>query len=197
MKRDLEFFYEIGCLRFLQRTWKQFLNLDFQNISEHTMRVIWIALALAKYEKAKNYEKLIKMALVHDLSESRTGDVHYISRLYTKRLEKEAVENIFEKTIFGEEFIELCAEYEKRDCLEAKIVKDADNLDVDLELQEQAAKGHNLKKMWSENRKKAVGDKLYTKSAKKFWKMIVNSNPHDWHLNSRNRFNAGDWSKNK
>ncbi|MCX6807103.1 MAG: HD domain-containing protein [Candidatus Berkelbacteria bacterium] len=77
-KRDLEFIYEVGALRFLQRNWKQFLNADFQNISEHTFRVIWIALILAKHENVNSHEKIIKMALVHDLSESRTGDAHYV-----------------------------------------------------------------------------------------------------------------------
>lgn len=195
IKRDLEFLYEVGSFRFLQRTWKQFLNPDFQNISEHTLRVLWISLILAKYECIKNYEKLLKMALVHDLSESRAGDVNYLSRQYCKRMEDVAIDDIFKNTILEDEFIKLWREYEEKKSLEAKIIKDADNLDVDLELCEQEARGHKLKEIWLKNRQRAVYEKLYTKSAKKFWKEIMNSNPHDWHINARNRFNHGDWKK--
>lgn len=78
--KDLDFLYEMGCIRFIQRTWKHFLNADFQNLAEHHFRVAWIALMLAKLEKAQNADKILKMALVHDLAESRTGDVNYLQR---------------------------------------------------------------------------------------------------------------------
>ena len=192
-KRDLEFFYEMGCLRFLQRTWKQFLGPNVQNITEHTFRVMWIALTLAKHEGVKNYEKILKMALVHDIAESRGAEVNYISRQYVDRHEEMAVSEILKETSLGEEFIEIWHEYEKRECTEAKIIKDADTLDIDLELLEQEATGHRLKSIWKQQRDEMVYNKLFTQSAKNFWKEIYNSNPHDWHLNARNRFNDGDW----
>src|SRR3989338_1252535 len=197
IKRDLEFLYEIGCLRFLQRTWKQFLNPDAQNISEHTFKVIWIALILAKYEKTASEDKIIKMALIHDLPESRTGDVHYVSRLYTERKEGEAIRDIFINTSFADEFVKIWREYEERKCPEAKIVKDADTLDVELELNEQEARGHKLKDIWFKKRGKIVFKKLFTKAARKFWQEIKRSNPHDWHLKGNNRFNSGDWREKK
>jgi putative hydrolase of HD superfamily len=198
IKRDLSFLYEIGCLRFVQRTWRQFFNADFQNVSEHTLRVIWISLILAKYEKVGNQEKILKMALVHDLPESRCGDVHYVSKQYSQLLEEKAINDIFDATFLGKEFVKIWQEYEERKCIEAKIVKDADTLDVDLELQEQEARGHKLKRVFSVKRKNAVSKKLYTQSAKKFWKEIQNSNPHDWHnVYARNRFNDGDWKTKK
>lgn len=35
------------------------------------------------------------MALAHDIAESRVGDVHYLSRQYVKRDEKNAVKRYF------------------------------------------------------------------------------------------------------
>lgn len=191
--RDLKFLYEIGCLRFLQRTWKQFLNPAAQNISEHTFRVIWLALILGQYEKIKDQEKIIKMALVHDLAESRTGDAHYVARLYTERNQAKAIRDIFADTALADEFVEIWREYEERKCPEAQVVKDADTLDVQLELQEQEARGHKLKDIWQAKRGKKVYSKLYTNSARKFWRAIDKSNPHEWHLKGNNRFNSGDW----
>jgi len=194
-QRDLEFLYEIGCLRHIQRTWKQFLNPDFENLSEHLLRVIWIALVLAKYEGAKDIEKLMKMAIVHDLSESRSVDSHYISRQYVDRHEHEAIADTLDGTTLSGEFLAIWEDYEKRESLEAKIVKDADSLDVDLELKEQEYRGFKLGEDTYQGRKSVAETKLYTPSARKFWEMIQSSNPNDWHLRGKNRFTTGDWRK--
>ncbi len=194
MKKDLEFLYEIGTMRFIQRTWRQFLNPDFANLAEHTMRVIWIALLLAKKEGVTDTDKIMKMALAHDVSETRTGDVHYVSRLYTDRHEDRAVADTFAGTGFGEEFLELLHEYEKRESLEAKIVKDADTLDVDMELIEQKSKGDGIYGALGPIRQKIEHERLlFTQSARDLWKEIYSSNPHDWHSQGANRFTSGDW----
>lgn len=197
MERDLEFIYEMGALRYIDRTWKRFLNASFANNAEHHFRVAWIALILAKYEGVTNTDKILKMALVHDIAESRTGDVDYMSRQYVQRNDEMGITDILEDTAIQKEMKAIWEEYELRECIEAKIVKDADNLDVDFELREQAERGHGALGL----SKKAMRDevharKLYTKSAKKMAKAIAGSNPHAWHANSpRNRINGGDWKK--
>jgi putative hydrolases of HD superfamily len=196
-KRDLEFLYEIGCLRFIPRAWVQFFGPDFQNLAEHHLRVIWIALMLSRYEGKVNTEKILKMALMHDLAESRAGDVHYVSRMYTKRNENLAIDDITKDTIFEQELKKLWKEYEERKTIESKIVKDADTLDVDLEVQEQEMKGQKHTIVWKSERKQFVPRQLYTKSAKKLWKIILNSKPYDWHINARNRVTHGDWKTKK
>jgi len=195
LKRDIELIYEIGCMRFVQRTWKRFLNADFQNVSEHTLRVIWISLILAKRENA-DINKIIKMALVHDISESRTGDVDYLSRQFCNRLDEKAIQEILQETSL-EDFKKIWEEYEKRETIEAKIVKDADNLDANFELKEQEVNGINVGKQWEKNREEKVFPRLFTNSAKEIWRAVQNSNPHDWHLNANNRFSSGDWKDKK
>lgn len=192
--KDLDFLYEIGSLRHLVRTWTQFVRSDVANISEHLYRVTWIALIIAKHEKVKTTDKIIKMALVHDISESRTGDVHYMSRQYVDRHEELAIEDILKGTSLGEEFIQLWHEYENRETIEAKIVKDADNLDPDLELNELPI-DKRLRTGFQKIRAEAVQKHFFTKTGKQMWQEIQKSNPHHWHLAGRNRFNAGDWKK--
>ncbi|MBI4226266.1 HD domain-containing protein [Candidatus Roizmanbacteria bacterium] len=196
MKRDIELLYEVGCMRFLQRNWRQFLNADFSNETEHTFRVIWIALVLAKHEGVKDLGKITQLALVHDIGESRSGDVHYVSRQYTKRDEGLAVRDIFQETSLDQEMLAVWKEYEERKTIESKIVKDADNLDVEFELKEQEAKGEQIGKYWRDARQ-IVYQNLFTKSAKRMWQEIQKSNPHDWHFFARNRFTAGDWKSKK
>ncbi|MEI6587912.1 MAG: HD domain-containing protein [Candidatus Moraniibacteriota bacterium] len=137
MQKDIDFLYEIGRMRFMQRAWQRFFSTKVANDTEHTFRVIWLALLISNKEKKGNQERIMKLALAHDISESRSMDVDYMSRQYVKRNEEQAVYDTLSGTTFEKEFIELSKEMEKRETIEAKIVKDADNLDIDLELMEQ------------------------------------------------------------
>ncbi len=189
--RDLEFLFELGTLRYVERTWRQFLKPDFANTAEHSFRVLWLAMYLAKAEGADS-NKVIKMALAHDITETRTGDVQYMSRLYTSRNEEKAISDMTSGLSLESEIKELWEEYEKRETLEAKVVKDADTLDVDMELVEQAANGHTIHNILAPQRAQ-VRNLLFTETAKGLWQKIYESNPHDWHVKGPNRLTQGDW----
>jgi putative hydrolase of HD superfamily len=139
------------------------------------------------------------MAMAHDVAESRTGDVDYLSRQYVQRHEAAALTDMLQDTSLQAEFTQLLEEYEARESLEAKIVKDADNLDVDMELREQASQGHILPDIWkTKHRDHVAANKLFTNTAKQLYKAITASNPHNWHINApNNRINGGDWKKQK
>lgn len=137
-------------------------------------------------------DKVMKMALVHDIQESRTGDVNYLIRQYTQRNDTLAIQDVLKDTSLEEEFTGLWEEYEARKTLEARIVKDADNIDADLELMEQAARGNPLTEKWFSFRVKGIRKRLYTKTAQKMWDALYKTDPDAWHINARNRFKAGD-----
>jgi len=194
MKRDLEFLYEIGALRLIPRQWSRFHLPDVANVAEHHFRVMWLALVIAAREKKGDTEKILKMALVHDIAESRTGDVDYLARQYVDRHEDKAIGHMLTDTSLKGEFLALHKEYEARKTIEAKIVKDADNLDVDMELKEQGARGNVLGKEWKSQREWVGNTKFYTATGKKLHAEVWRSNPHDWHIKSPyNRLNGGDW----
>jgi putative hydrolase of HD superfamily len=194
MKRDLEFLYEVGALRLIPRQWQRFHLPNVQNLAEHQYRVMWLALVIAAQEKKGDTEKILKMAMVHDIAESRTGDVDYIARQYVVRKEDEGIKDMLAGTSLKAEFLQLWHEYEARESIESKIVKDADNLDVDMELREQGARGHALGKDRKGERAWVGNNRLYTKTARQMHKDIWQSNPHDWHIKSpNNRLNGGDW----
>jgi len=181
-KRDLEFLFEIGSLRNLQRGWRQHLGMDCENVLEHTLRVVWLALILARKEKIKNEEKIIKMALIHDVEETRTTDLSYIQKVYVNPDDKRAAQDLFKGTTLNDFYQDVFKEYQERKTIEAKIVKDADNLEVDLELKELEEKGSQLPKKWQELRKKVRNEKLYTQSAKEMWDEIQKADVSSWHL---------------
>ena len=181
-KRDLEFLYEIGSTRNLQRGWRQHFGMDVANDLEHTLRVVWIALILARSEGIKSEEKIIKMALIHDIEETRTSDLSYVQKVYVKADDDKAGKDLFEGTTLNDFYNDCFKEYNKRESFEAKIVKDADNLDVDMELKELEERGSQLPEKWRELRRKVRDEKLYTESAKKMWDEIQQSDVSSWHL---------------
>jgi len=194
MKRDVDFLFEIGALRHQPRMWHRFLGSDVASITEHHFRVVWLALIIAAREKKGNVEKIIKMALVHDIPESRTGDADYMSRQYVTRDEDKALEHMLDKTSIKRPFVAAWKEYGKHRSIESKIVKDADNLDFDIELREQGIKGSKLEKNWRETRDKITRKRFYTEAARQLYDEIMTAEPSDWHINSPyNRINGGDW----
>ncbi len=197
--RQVQLLFELSSMRFVQRGLKQFLAPNVTNIAEHTYRVQWIALLLGKMEGLNEQElgKVAIMAMSHDCSEIRTGDVNYISRLYTKRNEPEAVQDTFGGTELHDLIEPLFHEAEAKESVCAKIVKDADNLDVDLEFKELEAMGWPVPEVLVATRVHVYEHKLFTKSAKLIWEQIQKSSPHDWHGKNKNRLNTGDWTDKK
>lgn len=189
--RDLEFLYEIGTLRNIERGWRQHLGEGVATDPEHSFRVAFIAHLLAKEEGA-DMQKVMLMALVHDLAETRTGDMSYMQRIYTKTDEHRAAADMLEGTSFRETVGALMEEYEKRETLEAKIVKDADNMDIDLELKELEERGSLMPKKWEETRLIVRNQKLHTQSAKRLWDMIRTSDVSSWHLKSNKWYKLPD-----
>jgi putative hydrolase of HD superfamily len=182
-ERDIDFLYEIGSLRNVPRGWRQHLGFDVASDLEHSYRIVWLALLISRMEKQGDENTIIKMALVHDVAETRTSDHSYVQKVYVTADEARAADDMFKGTIFGD-LRETLRKYEMRDTIEAKIVKDADNLDIDLELKEIEEMGSKLPLKWEpENRRMVRDKKLYTESAKKIWDEIQKSDPSSWHRN--------------
>lgn len=192
MERDIDLLYEIGSMRFVDRTWKQFMHCDVANNAEHSFRVAWLALYIARKEGAEE-ATVLKMALLHDLSETRTGDSNYVSRMYTQRDDGSAYADILAGTLFEEEFGALARAYKERDTQEARVVKDADNLEVDLEIQEHVAAGNSFGKLWVQSRREGVYPRLFTETARKLFDAIYASDPAHWHTSTKNRHTVGDF----
>lgn len=147
------------------------------NNAEHTFRVLWIALILAKHEKSANTERILKLTLVHDLDELRTGDADGISRHYVKRDAVKAVEDIFEGSVLEEEFVELFKELHEEKTLEAQIVKDADHLEPDLEMQEMSFFGNGMAKGFISTKLHGYAETFHTESAKRMFNTLQTQSP--------------------
>ena len=179
--RDLDFLFEVGSLRHVSRAWKQSLGMPVENVLEHSIRLMIIALIIARREGVKDEAKIMKMALFHDLAESRTLDSAFIHKEYVTRHTEKAEHDQLAGTSF-EGDITLLEEYNKRESIESKIIKDADHLEVDIELRELAKVGSTTAAKWQEGRRQIRDNKLHTESAKKLWDELQETDPDAWQL---------------
>lgn len=132
---------------------------DVESVADHSFGVAFIAMLLAdlaqRRELEPDIEKILRMALLHDLSEARTGDLpNTIKPYFNREALRAADERIADEMLtrlgaLGEEYLLLLQEYEERISLEARIVKAADKLDLLLQAREYEKGGaQNLQEFW-------------------------------------------------
>ncbi|MDP3953596.1 MAG: HD domain-containing protein [bacterium] len=180
-KKDIDFLFEIGSLRNVQRAWRQQMGVDVANNLEHSFRVAFIALVLARMESVEDEGKIMKLALMHDLEESRTADHSHFQKPYVKLDKEKATKDVFEGTSLEDFYKDLFKEYKKMESMEAKIVKDADQLDIDFELKELEEQGHQIPVKWLKSRNKIKKETFHTESAKKLYELVWKTDRSDWY----------------
>jgi putative hydrolase of HD superfamily len=132
---------------------------DVESVAAHSYGVAVIAMLLADRERQRgtkvNAERVMRMALLHDLSETRTGDLpSTIKKYFGRKNVKDADDRIAEEIFaglgdLGAEYLDLWREYEHRNCIESKIVKAADKLDLLLQsLEYEKGGAQNLGEFW-------------------------------------------------
>lgn len=98
----INFLKEIGKLKKVKRTgWVLRGIKNPESVAEHTYRTTIMAMVLADRFKDKlklDKDKLIQIALIHDIAEARVGDItphEKISEKEKHELEKKAAKRIF------------------------------------------------------------------------------------------------------
>jgi putative hydrolases of HD superfamily len=179
IKKSINLAYEAGSLRSIKRLWAQVLGPTVANNLEHSYRVMLMALIISRMEGKGDEGTILKMGLLHDLCETRSTDIAFLHRMYVERHEEKSMHDQLTGTLLEPDLATL-AIYEQRESIESRIVKDADDIDIDLELQELAAHGNEAAKRFITHNRAAVKAKLYTESAKKLWDMLYATRPDEW-----------------
>lgn len=148
MRRIVDFLFEAGMLKRTPRTGWQFLGSGEESVSDHICRTALLAFVLASKKENIDMEKVLKMALFHDLPEARTGDLNYMNQKYSKPDEAKAVKDMTAGLDFGEEMAEIIEDFTEQKTPEAQLVKDADNLEMLLSLKEHHDIGNKNAKDW-------------------------------------------------
>lgn len=155
----LDFLKTVGrSKRLLRSGWLREKVKDPESVAEHSFRVSVLAMVLSDklgYELDRN--KLIKMAILHDLGEVITGDLvterHDVIDLKKRdekeKAEREGIRQIFDKVGLADEYVKIFDEMIGRTTPEAKVFWQFDKLEMGLQaLEYEEEQGKDLEEFF-------------------------------------------------
>ena len=176
MDRIVEFLFEVGMLKRTPRSGWQYLDGGSESVAEHVFRTTMIAFVLARLDGTVDTDKVLRLALVHDLPEARTGDLNYVNQKYTTADEARATRDMTAHLPFGAELEELIAEYRAEESPEVIIAHDADQLELLLELKEKMDSGCQAAEEWTP----FVLQRLRTNTGRQLAQKILDGDSASW-----------------
>ena len=173
----LDFFKIAANLKKINRQgWIDKLTLDNpESVADHSYSMAVMSMVISDLE---NYdtEKILKMVLLHDLTESKIGDYtpEQISNEKKNKLENNAFDEIIKNLpdLIKSQYLQIWQEYQENTSLESKIVHQIDRLEMALQAKIYQKDGHSQEKLESffESAKADITDpklkELFTKIIK-------------------------------
>lgn len=178
MKHIVDLLFEGRFLKEIPRSGFQFLGAGKESVAEHCFLTTLIAYVISQLHPDINAEKLISLCLVHDLTESRIGDLNYVQKNYVKADEKKAVAHLTRHLPFGDHLASLIDEFNFGTSIEAKIARDADQISLILELKSLADIGRSQANNWLSH----VFERLKTDIGKRLANAILEHKQDSWWL---------------
>jgi len=155
LEEVVEFSKLIGKLKNTQRTgWVTRIGIEKpESVADHTFRVAVLAMVVSDIKKL-NTEKMIRMALLHDLEEALMGDwdIGKKNRLGLEKFEKireDSMKKILSKLPenMEEKYTNLWNEIHEKKTKEAKLIEEIDKLEMAFQALEYEKEGHDKNKL--------------------------------------------------
>ena len=176
MKNIANFLFEVGMLKKTPRTGYQFLGSGSESVADHSFRTAVIGYVLAAGDSTADTQKVVLMCLFHDLPEARTGDHNYVNKRYVRVSEDKAAADLVNGLGFGDDILQLMREFNEVQTIEARLARDADQLDLILELKGQKDLGNPYAGEWLSYARK----RLMSTAAKRLAEEILETDTTDW-----------------
>lgn len=181
MKAIANFLFEVGMLKKTPRSGYQFLGSGRESVAEHCFRTTVIGYVLALHVTEADPHRTVLLCLMHDLHEARTGDLNYVNKRYVNADEDKALEDLAAGLPFGGDITDLVREFNAGESTEARLARDADQLDLILELKEQLDLGNRYASDWLAYAVK----RLQSSSAKAMAEGILDTDSTEWWFEKR------------
>lgn len=181
LDRLADFLFEAMMLKRTPRTGYQFLGHGAETVAEHSFGAAVLAFALVRLSGRADLARTLKLALLHDLAEARTGDLNYMNKRYVEADEDRAVADAAAGLPFGPELLENWREWRAGETLEAKLAADADQLDMILELRRLNTLGSDQARDWLHYARK----RLKTREGQALFEEIIRTDPERWWFERR------------
>lgn len=159
LEEIVEFSKLIGNLKKNKRTgWITKANIEnAESVADHTFRTAILAMVIGDVRKLDT-EKMIRMALLHDLEESVMGDLDVktkkkLGQKEVKKMEINSIEKILGKLPeeLKNKYMALWNETKEKKSKEAKIIESIDKLEMAFQALEYEKEGYDknkLKEFW-------------------------------------------------
>lgn len=148
MDQLAKFLFEAGMLKQTPRSGFQFLGSGGESVAEHSFRTALIGYSLARKVPGANADRVMRFCLFHDLHEARTGDLNYVNKKYVKADDQKASRDLAAQLDFGADFLSWQDEVTEASTIEARLARDADQLDMILNLKECLDRGNAFAAQW-------------------------------------------------
>jgi putative hydrolase of HD superfamily len=178
------FLFEVGMLSRTPRSGYQFLGSGEESVAEHILRTVFVGYTLCKMDESLNESRVLKMCILHDLPEARTGDMNYVNKKYVKVDEEKAVSELTESLFFGKDIKDAIDEFNRRETPESLIARDADQIALILQLKECGDLGNKYSEEWIS----FAVQRLTTENGKKLADRIIKTDSCLWWFKEK-----GDW----
>jgi putative hydrolase of HD superfamily len=176
-EKILKFFQEVNKLKYIKRTgWTERGVKNAETSAEHSFMAAFQALVLGS-KRDLNMEKVLKMALVHEIAESQVGDMitkeiwpkgGTVTEKEKHDIEKEALEKLLDylEPEMKNELMRLWLEFEEGKTKEAVFLKIIDKFETILQALNYHRKGNYEKPLegfWDENKLSLIKDEKLKK----------------------------------
>lgn len=129
-------FHKIGELKAIRRSgWVRCGIPEPESVADHTFRCAFMAMMLGDMLEVDT-DRLIKMALLHDIAEIAAGDItpyDGVTREEKSRVEEIGLEDLLEGIQNSEQYIALWREYEEGKTTESRVARNIDKLEMALQ----------------------------------------------------------------
>jgi len=143
MSQRANYLNEVGMLNHTPRSGFAFLGTGAQSVAEHILRMLHIAFVLARTHATRVDElRLLHLVMFHDLPEARTSDHNYVNRKYVAEDLDKLLDDGAREWCCGEEIVAYIREFEAAETEEARLARDADQLELLLMLKQQGDLGN-------------------------------------------------------
>jgi putative hydrolase of HD superfamily len=184
MERIADFLFEVGMLSKTPRSGYQFLGSGRESVAEHILRTVFVGYTLCKLDPSLDELKMLKMCILHDLPEARTGDMNYVNKKYVAVDEEKAVAELTQPLFFGKDIKEVINEFNAKETKESLAARDADQLSLILQLKEYGDLGNKYAEEWII----FARQRLVTENGIELARQIVETDSSSWWFKDK-----GDW----
>lgn len=128
--KELQKYYKLQAIKRFSTSHK----INYESVSDHCFFTMLIArLFCSRFKVCNNIQKILDMALIHDISELYLGDMSHDTKVKFNKIEKVLIyheKNIIKQLLQDDYFVKIFEEYIQQRTIESKIVKLADIISV-------------------------------------------------------------------